>query len=271
MIFNSFSAAAASGSSSMPSGFQEFNYKSTVQTFTVPEGVEVISVTACGGGGCGGMGSSSSEYGYGSGCGGGGGAAVVGHKMKVTPGESVSITVGKGGTLWNGDGGTTTVSCTQETLTLNGGHTGSTNDTTKRPGQAGGNGGGKGGLGYIGKAISVYLSGSYSSSGSYSGHSAKLAEDGENGILGHGGYCLYNRSSQNSYYGAGGGGSLGPGGNGCREGSSETYYATPGIKGGGRRWRLQRYRLWQIRCWWRWLCKDKLGSLHGLRLNWGCC
>lgn len=61
-------------------------------TFTVPDGVTKIWITACGGGGGGGAG-----YAAGGG-GGGGGAFVIQQPCEVTPGQVLSITIGKGGT-----------------------------------------------------------------------------------------------------------------------------------------------------------------------------
>lgn len=59
-------------------------------TFVVPSGVTEVSILAVGGGGGGGCGSSYSA-------GGGGGGGVVRKRATVTPGESLTITVGAGG------------------------------------------------------------------------------------------------------------------------------------------------------------------------------
>lgn len=69
-------------------------------TFTVPEGVTKILVTACGGGAsC--NNSSSNSYA----AGGQGGACIYKKAFKVTPGQTIPITVGKGGIFRNVAGG----------------------------------------------------------------------------------------------------------------------------------------------------------------------
>ena len=63
-------------------------------TFTVPDGVTKISVTACGGGAsCSWVTGVSSNYV----AGGQGGACIYKKAFKVTPGQTFPITVGKGG------------------------------------------------------------------------------------------------------------------------------------------------------------------------------
>ena len=74
--------------SSMSSGCETFMESGT---FTVPEGVHKIIVTAFGAGG-GGAGSL-----LGAGGGGGGGACIQKRAYKVTPGEEIPITIGSGG------------------------------------------------------------------------------------------------------------------------------------------------------------------------------
>ena len=66
-------------------------------TFTVPAGVTKILVTACGGGASCSWTSSSSLYV----AGGQGGACICKKAFKVTPGQKISITVGKGGDYSN--------------------------------------------------------------------------------------------------------------------------------------------------------------------------
>jgi len=64
-------------------------------TFTVPTGVSAAKITVVGGGGGGGSKTGSGTYG---GCGGGGGGGVaVLYTTGLTPGASVSVTVGSGG------------------------------------------------------------------------------------------------------------------------------------------------------------------------------
>lgn len=191
-------------------------------TYTVPAGVRVIYVTACGGGGGGGAGSSIAYSNYGGG-GGGGGAAVVRYPLYVENQEKISITVGSGGvggkdyvtsSSTNGDGedGENTQIAS---LILPGGKGGKTRDSGPigslvSGGASGGEGGGAGGMG--------------ASSGSSS-----RGTDGEDGITGVGGSTI-----DSPYYGGGGGGSLGNGGN------ANTYDQTDsdrvnmdGQKGGG--------------------------------------
>lgn len=87
--------AESSGSGAAPSGVQEFT---TSGTFTVPEGVHKIWVTACGGGGGGAGGCNSNSASKGSGGGGGGGGGCIYKKRYiVTPGKSIFITIGEGG------------------------------------------------------------------------------------------------------------------------------------------------------------------------------
>lgn len=80
--------------SSMSSGVATFTSSGT---FTVPDGVTKIWVTACGGG-AGGNGGyhGSSEVDYG-GAGGNGGSCIIREPFAVTPGESILISIGAGG------------------------------------------------------------------------------------------------------------------------------------------------------------------------------
>ena len=65
--------------------------KAGTYTVTIPEYVKRIRVTACGAGGGGAV---DNDY---CGGGGGGGAAIVNQEFDVTPGSTLTITVGKGG------------------------------------------------------------------------------------------------------------------------------------------------------------------------------
>lgn len=119
-------------------------------TYTVPDGIYMLYVSAAaGGGGGGGCNYGSSRYGGG----GGGGAAVFNRAFFVEPGEQISITVGAGGA-----GGAYDSSDTGETgenggntifgsyFTLLGGKGGTGGSTTGGDGgAAGGEGGGVGG------------------------------------------------------------------------------------------------------------------------------
>ena len=70
-------------------------YTSTT-TFTVPSNVKGYSVQGCGGGGGGGAGQTGTANG-GAGGGGGGGAWFYSCNLTVTPGDSVTVTIGAGG------------------------------------------------------------------------------------------------------------------------------------------------------------------------------
>lgn len=70
-----------------------FIYTGSTQTFVVPNGVTSVRVALIGGGGGGGGGA----IGWGSGAGGGCGGGIAGGTIPVTPGASISVTVGAGG------------------------------------------------------------------------------------------------------------------------------------------------------------------------------
>ncbi len=152
-------------------------------TFTVPVGITEIAVTACAGGGGGGGGYLSSYAGEG----GGGGDSILKTKYTVTPGASIPITVGSGGSAGavstaGGSGGTTIVG---SLVTLFGG--------------AGGNPGSSGGSG--------------SSSGAAGGAGACAGEDAFGGVPGNGGGCIIGnggvKRSSNGTNGLLGGGGAG--------------------------------------------------------------
>jgi hypothetical protein len=91
-------------------------------TFTIPTSVTAVKVTIGGGGGGGGGGVAGADTG---GSGGGGGGFSIGYLTGLTPGNTISVTVGAAGTattFTGGTGGTSTFS----TLTATGG-TGGTN------------------------------------------------------------------------------------------------------------------------------------------------
>lgn len=85
------------------------------QSFTVPAGVNTISVKAIGGGGGGGGGASNSGSAGGGAGGGGAGLWVDGMIVDVTPGEVLTITLGVGGA--GGVGGSAAAAGTNGTLT----------------------------------------------------------------------------------------------------------------------------------------------------------
>ena len=164
--------AADAGSSS--GGVQTFTENGT---FTVPDGVTKIWITACAGGQGGTRYSDSGSYYYG-GKGGDGGECIIREPYSVSAGQTISITVGNGGSA--GSNGTPTI--IGNLVTLRGGGT-----TT---GLVGAGGGGKGGF---------YYRGSSDNHG---------AEYGLDGARGNGG-TVADRLVRSSPYGGGGGGSYG--------------------------------------------------------------
>lgn len=115
----------------LPRGEQTYTTAGS-SSFTVPEGVHHLLVTACGAGGGGGGG-----YWDKAGQGGGGGGYTYRKPVAVTSGDVISITVGSGGAGdlldyennstdgYGGNGGATTISGSGLSITLNGGKGGS--------------------------------------------------------------------------------------------------------------------------------------------------
>lgn len=115
-------------------GMQTYSEPGTY-SWTVPQGVTQILISGCGGGGGGGgSGGGSSSNRSGGGCGGGAGKAQLPTLRSVTPGTTLSITVGAGGnggsrgSSGSGNGGsgsnggnTTVTNMIGGTLTLQGG------------------------------------------------------------------------------------------------------------------------------------------------------
>ena len=92
-ILNKLNSSSSGGG--YTSGMQIFTSNGT---FTVPENVGIIYVTACGGGGGGGAGMwTGATDSIAGGGGGGGGSLCYKEPFIVTPGQSISITVGQGG------------------------------------------------------------------------------------------------------------------------------------------------------------------------------
>ncbi|XEH57562.1 hypothetical protein NMD70_06795 [Edwardsiella tarda] len=156
--------------------------------FIVPDGVTELCISAvAGGGGGGGGGGSVNLTGTGAGGqGGGAGEYVVKRKFKVTPGSTISITIGAGGvggfagtpSINGGDGSAGGDTVIGSLLTLNGG------------------GGGRGGASFMG---SVLPAGGVGGTGYPAGQDG---QDGANRILGNG--CGGNGA--NSFFGGGAGG-----------------------------------------------------------------
>lgn len=178
-------------------------------TYTVPDGIYMLYVSAAaGGGGGGGCNYGSGRYGGG----GGGGAAVFNRAIFVEPGEQISITVGAGGA-----GGDYASSGTGETganggntifgsyFTLLGGKGGTGGSTTGGDGgAAGGEGGGVGGTYDDGSTPQPGITGPVAptDSGAY-------YHFGGGGSLGTGGYFSEGRDIDDTSPLNGGGGSGG--------------------------------------------------------------
>lgn len=205
-------------------------------SFVVPPHVTRIKVTAAGGGGGGGY-----NTGAGGG-GGGGGSCIYKRPFTVTPGETISITIGAGGvaagTSGSGSsnvglaGGTTVIG---NLISLPGGEGGWYSN-----GGSGGFGGGGGGCGWGEncKPGSGYIPGSTPTFEYSDGAYIFRGSSGGGGFAGGSGgsYGRYETYNSNNA-GGGGGGSYGNGGNGAfKSGSSSSSpaaAATPGTYGGG--------------------------------------
>lgn len=180
-----------------PHGTQTFTANGA---FTVPDGVTKILVTACGGGASCNAGSSDNLA-----AGGQGGACIYKKAFNVTPGQRISITVGKGGIYEHETGGVAgNPTVIGSLITLPGGAVGSTTYPSL-PSYTQIDGGGIGGC----------------------GGSASTATFGSDGLIGKGGHT--NASTET--HGAGGG-SLGDGAiPGYRRYSNQ--YGIPAGPGGG--------------------------------------
>jgi hypothetical protein len=122
------------GQTSLVSGTTTFSKSITsTETLNVPTGLSTLTATIIGGGGAGGQGS----YGYGGG-GGGAGGYLGNQSISVTPGQSITFSVGAGGG-YESSGGSSAVG---NVISYGGGKGGS--------GAGGENGGSGGGAGYIG-------------------------------------------------------------------------------------------------------------------------
>jgi hypothetical protein len=88
-------------------------------TFTIPTGVTALKITVCGGGG----GSGGNQGGSGGGGSGGGGGAGVQYFTSLTPGNTLTVTVGGAGAAGNagqnngGTGGTSSVASGTQSIT----------------------------------------------------------------------------------------------------------------------------------------------------------
>lgn len=179
-------------------------------TFTVPAGVHKILITAAAGGQAGktGIDFGNSSKVYCGGLGGNGGDCILKKTFNVTPGQEISIIVGKGGTTSGEIGNATVIG---SLVTLAGGN--NTNNGSNNGGGTGGRGG-------------IYRSGS---------GDILLPVPGQDGLLGSGGGIATTgtNSGSGNAYGGGGGGSIGNGGNGAVSTDVEKNVGVNGTMGGG--------------------------------------
>jgi hypothetical protein len=228
------------------SGPQYLSFTST-GTFSVPTGLTLVDVLVVGGGG---------GAGNDGGGGGGAGGLVFVPQYPVTPGGTVSVTVGCGGSGGPGASqpekrGTNGQDSVFGTITAKGGGGGGGGDCFQ-PGLPGGSGGGGGGN---------LPAGQIGGSPSPAGSATQPTQPGQSGAYGFGnpGGCGQRPGNLNQYSGGGGGagvsGQPGPSGSGGGDGKAYTiadgttpvYYAgggggsngvspfvpTPGGQGGG--------------------------------------
>jgi hypothetical protein len=111
-------------------GFAQTQTFTTSGTFTVPAGVTNVTVEAWGGGGAGG---GCTTLNRSTGGGGGGGTYTKNTSITVTPGASIAVTIGSGGTgvsAANGNPGGTSTFASTIPVTAIGGNGGNVNDAT---------------------------------------------------------------------------------------------------------------------------------------------
>ena len=177
----------------------------TSGTFTVPAGVTQVSAVVVGGGGGGGDSTAGDEPG----AGGGGGGLAYG-TFTVTPGESLTVTVGTGGAGGEGNNGNATTIARGATTLLSGGGGGGGSSTDGDD-----SGGGAGGS-----------SGGTERDGGGTGGQGGSTTDSTTGCGGGGGAAGYSDNggagadigTTNATAGAGGGGGGGGSGNGTSSG-----------------------------------------------------
>ena len=97
------SAGSSTPTWSTPAGgFSTIQLFTSSGTFTIPSGKTTVKVTVIGGGGQGGTGSGGGRDSLG--FGGGGGGAGISYLRSLTPGNTISVTVGAGGSGGSGGG-----------------------------------------------------------------------------------------------------------------------------------------------------------------------
>lgn len=200
-VFENSSAAPA-----VAPGQQVFT-STGANSWVVPEGVTTVSVLCVGAGGGGGGSEETDETGGG----GGGGALAYANDIPVTPGETITVTVGLRGN-GGGVGGNGTA----------GGASSFSRGPTDLVAAGGGGGGANRGGGGAGGAVSVGTGGAGGSGGAGSNRASNNAGGGggAGGYSGSGGQGGSAASTGSSTAGSGGGGGGGGGGtnNGTRGG-----------------------------------------------------
>jgi hypothetical protein len=172
-------------------------------TFTVPNFVTTLTINAAGGGGGGGnLTDSGCNNDYGTGGGGSSGQLIAGYSLTVTPGQTISVTVGAGGSP-QAVGGNTVITAGATIITLKGGNPGGGGECCEGVNYGGGTVptggptgyyGYNGGTGYYGNGANIggngYGNTGGGTAGPYVSHHGSSSQSGGNG----------------SAYGAGGGG-----------------------------------------------------------------
>ena len=218
--------ATPAGSVSPPARTFGFVGAGVTQTYVVPDGVHTVQATLFGGGGGFGGGVDSGGEAWDLGSPGGRGASV-GVSLPVTPGETLTVTVGGRGANAN---------------TSNIGGTGGDGGALSSISRAGtplavaGGGGGGGGAGYVGETISG------DGAGGDSGHDGQTPSEslagsggkpGPSQAGGAAGTCTYGCATPATPGGAGSGTTGGPGGSGCIDSATGSYGAGGGDGGQG--------------------------------------
>lgn len=233
-IYNTADQAQYAGTGNWVGYLQFQQYKDPgTYSFLIPNGVNTISVLAIGGGGAGDDGNT----GDGGGGGGAGGACAVASNVAVTPGNTITVVVGAGGTSGQGkgvraqSGGNTTVTINTFIMNAVGGQGGA--PYTASPGATGANAvftsvpAGVVTAGYIGGDGGAAFDG-----GGGGGGAAGAAGDGGDGSGANPTSSISTNAPSNSYAG-GGGGARSSAGLGSFLGGSNGGTGQSNITGGG--------------------------------------
>jgi hypothetical protein len=186
------------------------SYTSGSGTWTVPAGVTSIELLLVAGGGGGGANTGGASYNDGGG-GGGAGGLVYKQNYTVTPGASISYSVGTAGSAGNASKGGTGGNTTFDTLIAyggGGGGLGGSNNSSNAAGNTGGSGGGS--VNYpstvAGAAATQPSSATsgFGNAGSPIGATVSQQAGGGGGAGGAGGIASYSTTSDVRYSGSGG-------------------------------------------------------------------